>query len=310
MIFIYLSAALILLYVIFAAAPAIVSFFMVFGRKQGPDPDEIDPKNSYFAPYLPEMREAAAFLKAQNPTAVCMRAPDGVRLSADWYHSGSDTLAICMHGFRSTPLTSFGVLGRELKNMGCDLLLVRERAHGNSEGKHSTLGILESGDLLAWISWAETHTGAKNILLCGVSMGAAAVALASDKITSDKVRAMIIDCGFASAYEQISTDCRKWHLPDKLMVPVISLCAKIVLHINLKTSACDSLSRTQIPALFLHGTADTSVLLQQGTRCYAACASEKEQIVVEGAQHTVSLMRGGEEVKERVRAFVRKHVKY
>lgn len=308
MILVYILSVLILLYAVFIAGPAISAFFVVFSRKNGLDPDEIDPKNSYFAPYLPEMREAAQELKAQDKKAVSLQSRDGVRLDADWYDSGADTLAICMHGFRSTPLTSFCILGRELRSMGCDLLLVRERAHGSSGGKRSSLGLLESEDLLEWIDWAQTHTGAKKILPCGVSMGAAAIAIASDKIRSEKVRAMILDCGFASPYEQMVSDCGKWHLPGRVMVPVIALCARIFLHADLKTSACDSLSRTTVPALFLHGTADVSVPIEQGERCYAACASEKERIVVEGAQHTLSLVKGGEPVKERVRAFVKKHV--
>ena len=307
MIVLYILSATVLLYVFFIVCPAVAAFFSVFSRKEGADPEEIDPSHSYYAPYLPKMRQAAKELRALRSTAVSLTSRDGIELAADWYDSGADTLAICMHGFRSTPMTSFCILGKELKEMGCDLLLVQERAHGKSQGRRSTLGLLESGDLLEWIDWAETHTGAKKLLLCGVSMGAAAVALASDRIHSEKVRAMILDCGFVSPYEQMIHDCNKWHLPGKAMVPVIALCAKLVLRVELKTSACDSLARTEIPAFFLHGTADASVAPAQGKKCFDACASEKELLLVEGAEHTVSLMAGGEEARERVRAFVRKY---
>lgn len=308
MIVLYLLSGMVLLYLFLIVCPAVTAFFSVFSRKDGVDPDEIDPSHSYYAPYLPEMREAASFLRAQKSTQVSLTSRDGIELAADWYDSGAEVLAICMHGFRSTPLTSFCVLGKELKSMGCDLLLVQQRAHGRSQGKRSTLGLLESGDLLEWIEWAQQHTGAKKLLLCGISMGAAAVALASDKIRSEKVRAMILDCGFASPYEQMIQDCGKWHLPGRVMVPIIALCARLVLHVDLKTSSCDSLARTKIPAFFLHGTADISVTPAQGQKCFAACASEKELLLVDGAQHTVSLMAGGEPAKQRIRAFVRKYV--
>lgn len=307
MIFSIVFFALVLLYLIFFVGPAAAAFLSVFSRKEGADPEQIDPNGSYYAPYLPEMRHRAELLRARGSREVFLTARDGVRLAADFYDSGAKTLAICMHGYRATPMTSFCYLGRELSDLGCDLLFVHERAHGKSQGSRSSLGLLESGDLLQWVQWAQEYTDAQRLILCGVSMGATATAIASNKIRSDAVCAMILDCGFDTPYKQMVSDCRKWHLPGRVLVPIISVLARLTLHVNLKTSACDSLSQTKIPAFFLHGTDDRSVSPQDAEKCYAACASEKELVLVPGAQHTVALMRGGEETCLRVRAFLKKH---
>ena len=59
MIVLYILSATVLLYVFFIVCPAVAAFFSVFSRKEGADPEEIDPSHSYYAPYLPKMRQAA-----------------------------------------------------------------------------------------------------------------------------------------------------------------------------------------------------------------------------------------------------------
>ena len=50
-----------------------------------------------------------------------------------------------------------------------NLLLCDLRAQGDSEGKFSTLGVLEKYDCLDWVEWAQNRFGDKNpIFLMGV----------------------------------------------------------------------------------------------------------------------------------------------
>ena len=72
---------------------------------------------------------------------------------------------------------------------------------------------------------------------------------------------------------------------------------------DLRTDVRDAMRATQIPCLFIHGTADSTVFFAQGQANFDSCAAEKQLLPVEGAEHTVALMMGGEALRRRVAAF-------
>ena len=293
--FILICAAVLLgLYLVFVLGPAIGSFFTVFGRRKVTPLYQLDMTHGYLTPYREELLTAADRLEAVPHTEVRMTAADGAVLAADWYDRGSSVTVIMVHGFSADKLTNFAVQADLLVRDGYNVLLPENRAHARSGGKRSTMGICEQYDVLAWTEYASGTLGSRQIVLYGMSMGCTAVSYASDKLDPDKVRALVLDCGYTSPWEQMRDDMRKWHVPNLLLMPHIRLLGRLVLKADIRTPVTDSLNKCRIPALFIHGTDDHSVLFERGQTNYRSCASEKQALFVEGADHTVSCLRGGD----------------
>lgn len=55
-------------------------------------------------------------------------------------------------------------------------------------------------------------------------------------------------------------------------------------------STLDAVRESRYPILFIHGTGDTFVPCEMTKEAYAACTSEKELVLVDGAEHGKSYL--------------------
>ncbi len=293
------------IYIVFCFLPSLVMFQTVFHhRTEG----EEGRQKAYYIPYAALRSEAKHKLAALPCSELSLQTADGVTLKANYYDRGSDTAVIVGHGYSSTPLGNCAYQASLFADEGYNLLNIYQRAHGKSGGKYSSLGLCEQFDLLAWIELISHMPHIQNIVLYGVSMGAAAIAYASDKITDQKVRAMVLDCGFTGVYNQLSDDCKKWHVPTWSVFPVVCRLYRHKFGQNIKTSTVDSLKRAVIPTLVIHGEADDSVYLSHGKAICEALRGEKEALFVPNADHTCAMLEGGENAKKTLLSFVKKHI--
>ncbi len=300
---------LILIYLIFIVGPAAVGLFNVFKRPGFREPETTVFQGNYREPFEKRIKEDSAYLHSLNKKRVWITGEkDGTRLCADFYDQGADKTVIIAHGYSTGPYLNMSAQARWLLDLGYNVLMIYQRAHGPSQGKRSTLGLIEQYDLLNWIDWIDRQTNAKDILIYGASMGATTAAMASDKIRCEKVKALILDSGYTSPYRQMEYEDKKRHLPYFLLMPLCFVMGKIFLKLDIRTSAGDSLKNTAIPCFFLHGTADTTVSIEYGKQNYDACAAEKDRIYIEGANHLMSFMTQEEEVKNRLLSFLQKYI--
>ena len=77
---------------------------------------------------------------------------DGLSLAARYYR-GEDgaPLEIQCHGYKGHPCRDFSGGATESLASGRHLLLIHQRAHGESEGRTISFGVKESLDLLEWM---------------------------------------------------------------------------------------------------------------------------------------------------------------
>ena len=305
MVFVYIAAALAALYLIFAVGPAIVACRVAFGRKQAVPLEKINTSGTYYEPYTDTVKKNMADLGSIPSERVSVTV-DGITLHGDLYDRVNDTAVIFVHGYRGDPALNFCTQIKYLYPKGIDALTVHLRGHMDSGGDTCTLGILESRDLPVWIEYLK-NKGKNNIFIYGVSMGAYTAAYAADAVDGSDVAGMIIDCGYVSPYLQIGRDCKRRRLPAPLIMPIVDLYARCRFGISLRQSAEEPLSKTTVPMLFLHDRGDPTVPFEDGRRNFAACASEKQFIEVDKAQHTLSFLAGGEEVRQKVLAFINDH---
>lgn len=241
---------------------------------------------------------ALAAYDATEFREVYLQSTDGLRLHARYLNRNRERLAILVHGYRTRPEINFALQVQDFLAHGYDLLIIDQRAHAESEGSYMGMGHLEQRDVLQWIDWT-TH---RQVVVYGMSMGCAAVGHASGKIACDRVRALVMDCGFSNFYEELEYKCALWKMPNLGFPRGESFLARRLLKIDLKENTADSLAQCKIPVFFLHGSADDEVPIAQLHRQYAACGASKAYAVAEGAPHALAYAQPG--IAERLFDFL------
>ncbi len=215
--------------------------------------------SSTYDPYRAEMKRIYHQLADRPCEFVQVTSHDGLTLSGRYYHLRNGApLDIGFHGYRSSCMTDFSGSSEISFEMGHNLLLIDERAHGKSQGKTITFGILERLDLLTWFSWANDRFGESTpVFLYGVSMGGATVLMAPQKQLPQNVKAIIADCPYASPMEIILHVAKSMPIPQFLVKPFVILGARIFGGFDIRqTDARKELAQAKIPILILHGEAD------------------------------------------------------
>ena len=176
---------------------------------------------------------------------------------------------------------------------GYNVLLVDQRAHGRSEGKCLSFGVLERRDCLSWVNFVVSRAGeGAKIVLYGMSMGAATVLMAAGLKLPENVVGIVADCGYTAPEAIIKTVIRKYHLPVFPIYPLIRLGGRLFGGFDLEeASAARAMDECDIPVLFIHGGDDRFVPCDMGRENYAHCRSAgKELLSVPGAGHGMSYM--------------------
>lgn len=216
---------------------------------------------------------------------------DGLKLYGRYYHTADNApLQIQMHGYHGTSFRDFCGGHKIARETGHNILLIDQRAHGNSEGKTITFGIKERHDCLSWIQYANKRFGTKTpIILCGVSMGAATVLMASELDLPENVAGIIADCPYSSPKEILCKVCKDKHFPVPIVYLLLRLGALIYGHFNVtECSAIDAVKNTKIPILLIHGEADFFVPTQMSHSIHGSCSSDKMLVTVPEAGHALS----------------------
>jgi fermentation-respiration switch protein FrsA (DUF1100 family) len=228
----------------------------------------------------------------ENARDVVITSRDGLKLSAKLFmaqNTGAHTI-ICMHGFRGN-VHQMAPAARRFVQAGWNALVPWQRCHGPSEGRYHGLGFLERLDALDWAAWA-AQNGGTDIVLYGISMGAATVMMASGEreIAALPVKAVIADCGFSSITAQIKRGLKKQFPASYAQIMAAgSLITKIRAGFFWRQGDCKKcVSRSALPKLFIHGTADKFVPFAMLQDLYDAAAAPKAKLAVDGAEHALS----------------------
>lgn len=251
------------------------------------------------------------FLDSHHATEVSIQSFDGCRLSGMWVPAKDPIGTILLaHGYRSNKLIDFGLVFDTYHNMGINILVPDQRAHGKSQGRFITFGVKESRDMKAWVAFHNTQFGCQPVILSGLSMGATTMLFLADEDLPSNVRGIIADCGFTSPWEILkSVFSSVVHLPAGPSLVVADLFAKVFAGFGLKQKDTrNTLRSAKLPVLLIHGLGDGFVPCDMTKQAYAACTGPKELLLVEGADHGVSFLVAKERYTETVRRFLKKYV--
>ena len=237
-------------------------------------------------PFIQARKEA---LLSEKHSDEWLMSADGLRLHATWFPQGEcKRVVICFHGYTSQGMKDYlGLSGYYLKN-GYSMLLVDERAHGESEGKYIGFGCLDRLDALKWINWVLRKCGEDvEILLHGTSMGGATVLMMSSLELPAQVKGIVSDCAFTSPKEVFSHVLKSmYHLPAFPVMNISNFLNKRFAGYGLdECNAAREVKKAKVPILFIHGSGDTFVPYSMCETMYENCASSKKKLIIEGAAH-------------------------
>lgn len=255
--------------------------------------------------------QAKAWLKAQPMEEIQIYSSvDDIPLYARMLRCDAPVRTVlCAHGYRGSAVSSFAGISQWLHENGCNVLLIDQRACGQSGGEYITFGAKEKDDVLDWIDYLTAHDPQKlPIYMYGVSLGASTVECASGCTLPPEVRGLIADCGYESMESICSLSLKKWyHIPPALIMPAFKKECEETAHFRVEDAdARSALRRCNIPALFIHGTGDRFVPISHAIHNYQTCASTHKEIVwFEHAGHSVSYYENPVKYQQALQDFFR-----
>ena len=242
--------------------------------------------------YMPLVQKRKEAMLEQPHEDVFCVSEDGLQLHSTYIPYGDRrNIVICFHGYTSQGMSDYVGLSDYYRRQGFSMLLVDERAHGDSEGEYIGFGCLDRIDALMWIDWVLQQCGEETqILLHGTSMGGATVLMSSGLALPEQVKGIISDCGFTSAKEVFTHVLHSmYHLPAFPMIQIASLVNKKKAGYGLdECNAAKEVQKAEVPILLIHGDADTFVPCSMCEKIYENCASDKKMLIVKGAAHAES----------------------
>lgn len=285
---------------------------IIYRQKKSSSQKDIDAVVSWYRHY-PIAKEGRRWLKNMPYINIYIKSFDGLRLYGALLENQSfeNRIVICVHGFTGSGKKDFACLARAYYENGYNVLLIDNRAHGNSEGKYVGFGVLDRIDVRNWVKYIINRFGSDvQIFLHGISMGGAAV-LMSSSIMPKNVRGIIADCGFTSVYEIFEYVLKRdYHLPKFPIIYLTNIMSRLRAGYGYKdidTSA--EIARSNIPILFIHGENDEFVPLWMTMKNYSHCRADKELFIVKDSEHAESHYIDKKGYEKRVLAFMKKHSK-
>ena len=223
--------------------------------------------------------------------------------------------AIVIHGYKSKALEMLHIAYLYHHDMKFNVLLPDLRTHGKSKGKYIGFGFQEAKDVVQWMEVAnglfgKEFGGKTQMVVHGISMGAATTMFVAGMNKHDYVRAYVEDCGYSSVQDEIAYVAnRDYGLPE---VPCISLASQLCQWIygwNFREASCvEALRNVDTPMFFIHGTADRYVPFDMVHELYDAKPRNKDIWEVRDVIHARSYHDQREEYTTRVRDFINQYL--
>lgn len=289
-----------------------ISYRMAFHvpKKRDLDPLKVPDGEQYDAVKDKILTMVAEALKLPYEE-VRIKSRDGLILYGKYYSVKEGApLRIMFHGYRAIAERDFSGGIKAALDDGFNVLLVDQRAHGKSEGKTITFGIKERYDCLDWVNYAVSRFGEKQkIFLCGISMGAATVLMASGLPLPSNVVGITADCGYTSPCDIIKKVIADMGLPVKITYFFIRNGAKLFGKFDPDEYGADkAMPVCKVPVFFVHGEDDRFVPCEMTRKNYELCASEKTFLAFPRAGHGLSYLVDEPRYRREVSAFIEKQL--
>lgn len=266
-------------------------------------------------PHLKQWADSLRDNKALRDTFIIM--PNGERQHAIFVRSSKaeGRTAVVVHGYTDRCYSMLNIASIYQRTMGYNIILPDLHAHGLSEGDDVQMGWKDRKDILHWTSVSERmfrsqgHTS--QMVVHGVSMGAATTMCLSGDATPAYIRCFVEDCGYTSVWDEFGWEAKKrFGVPEfPLMYTTSALCKLMYGWSFGEASALKQVAKCHKPMLFIHGSKDTFVPTDMVYPLYEAKPQPKQLWIARGSIHARSYNDYPEEYSRRVASFVGKYIR-
>lgn len=233
---------------------------------------------------------------------VDLQAEDGVRLAAWWMpaEATSRGAVVFLHGYGDSKNQSLAY-APFLHAAGYDVLAFDFRAHGESDGAFTTVGLDEVRDAQAAIAYAKSRDGDR-VALLGLSMGGAT---AINAAALESVDAVVADSAFATLQNIASNSITHFtDLPKYPYGPVAVFLAARMVHRDIaENQPVRAASALDEPLFVIQGEDDDIAFPDEDGRAIAD-AARADYWLVPGASHVGAHAIAKDEYERRVVAFL------
>lgn len=256
--------------------------------------------------YYEQMSVGREWFLSQPYEEVYIRSFDGLKLHGYYLPSaGSTTTLILMHGYHSGALREFAPLLRFYHENGFNLLLPHQRAHGDSDGKYISFGLLERNDVKTWCEYINENFAPNAVFLSGISMGGTTVAMSTLLPLPNNVKGVIADCPFNKVTDILKYDLKDlFHLPSFPLLYFCDCWCKILIGVHFNEVKTEDYTHAKLPLLWIHGTNDATVPHHFGQKLWDAYGGPKEMLLIEGAGHAYAGIHSPECYHNKVLEFI------
>ena len=238
---------------------------------------------------------------------------DGARLHAYYVAAPEATraTAVIVHGYTDNAIRMFMLAHLYNHELRYNVLLPDLHYSGLSDGDCFRMGWLDRLDVMRWMDVADSIFGGTQMVVHGISMGAATTMMVSGEEQRPFVRCFVEDCGYTSVWDEFEHELRgRFGLPAFPLLHVADwLCGVEHGWTFREASAVEQVKKCRLPMLFIHGAADDFVPTWMVYELFEAKPQPKEIWVVLGAAHAVSYRDNRDQYVWRVRNFVSRYIK-
>ncbi len=242
---------------------------------------------------------------------IYIRSDDGLQLHANLIPSdvdGCHRYAVCVHGYADSSRNT-GLYARVYHDRyGMNALLPDLRGYGLSDGDYVGMGYDDSRDLLNWLDWILQKDPDAEIVLHGISLGAATVLMTTGLSLPSQVKAAISDSSYTTAMESLEALYKKQEntvIPAPVLLESLRAVTLARAGYDLaKASPIEAVAHSHTPTLFIQGQADQTIPTEMMPRLYRAASCPKAFLWIPGAEHNKSVIVDPETYWARVERFL------
>lgn len=237
----------------------------------------------------------------------------GLRMHALYAEASSPTpkTAVIVHGRtdNATGMLRLGHMYHQL--LGYNILLPDLHYSGLSDGNGFQMGWFDRTDVIQWMEVANhIYGGNTQMVVHGISMGAATTMMLSGEPQPDYVKCFIEDCGYTSVWDEFSHVLKRdYGIPSFPTLHLASILCKIKYGWTFQeASSMVQIVKCKLPMFFIHGEKDDFVPTWMAYTLYEKKSAPKELWIVPDAAHDDSYRMHPAEYTRRVKEFTDQYI--
>jgi uncharacterized protein len=203
-----------------------------------------------------------------------------------WYIPNATAKGTCivLHGLGANKETMMAEING-LHGLGFNVLAIDFRAHGNSEGTSTTVGLKEGEDVKLAYEFIK-NKGEKNIILYGGSMGAASITSCLNQYESVTPSKVVLDMPFENYSFLMERIFRKSQYPSQPTFTLFTFWNSVYNQkwmFNMKPS--NFVKSIKCPVLLQWGKNDELVPEESTQKIYANITATKKLVIYQNSDH-------------------------